>query len=49
MANQTKVTTYKTGQYVTTIPKALAQAARLKKGDTVEWLIQNGDIVMRKV
>jgi antitoxin component of MazEF toxin-antitoxin module len=31
-----------------TIPRAIAQAMRLKKGDSVEWLFDKGDVVVRK-
>lgn len=37
------------GQYKVTIPKALAQAVGLKKGDKIKWLIYQGDLVMQKV
>jgi len=49
MANTTTIGQFKSGQMVTTIPRAIAQAIRLNKGDKVEWLFDRGDIVVRKV
>ncbi len=37
------------GQWKVTIPKVLAQAVGLKKGDKVKWTIYQGDLVMQKV
>ena len=50
MTNQTKVQHIKqTNQMVTTIPSTIAGAIRLKKGDTLEWLFERGDVVIRKI
>ena len=35
----TKVQTTPTGQYVTTIPKNLAEAMGIKKGDQLTWKV----------
>ena len=39
----------KNKQFLITVPRAIAEAMRLKKGDNVEWLIVQGDVVVRKV
>ena len=50
MTNKSKVNIIdKTGQYVVTIPRAIGQGMRLKKGDYLEWIIDRGDIMVRKV
>jgi len=36
MANKTSVTKMKNGQYIVTIPRAIAEAMRLKKKDQIE-------------
>ena len=38
----------KNKQFIMTIPKAIAQAMGLSKGDSVEWLFDRGDVVLRK-
>ncbi len=37
------------GQWKVTIPRVLAQAVGLKKGDKITWSIYQGDLVLRKV
>ena len=53
MSNQTKVSEAKNqhdyASLRTTIPKAIAKAMRLKKGDSLEWLFEKGDVIVRKV
>lgn len=51
MANKTKIQLAGWGgkQIRTTVPRAIAEALRLKKGDSVEWLFDKGDVVVRKV
>lgn len=36
------------GQLRVTIPKALAVALSIKKGDKVKWIIDRGDLVLKK-
>ena len=43
-----KVTVYK-NQYKITIPKTIAQVMRLEHKDEIEFLLEHGDIVMRRV
>jgi antitoxin component of MazEF toxin-antitoxin module len=42
VSQQTKVQKKANGQYVTTIPKALAETMRLD-GETVEWQVESRD------
>jgi bifunctional DNA-binding transcriptional regulator/antitoxin component of YhaV-PrlF toxin-antitoxin module len=37
------------GQLRVTIPKALAVALDIKKGDKVRWIIDRGDLILRKL
>lgn len=39
----------KTGQTVTTIPKAIAGAMKFKHKDKIEWIFDRGDLIVRKV
>ena len=48
MGNIIKVMELKNKQFIMTIPKAIAQAMGLSKGDSVEWLFDRGDVVLRK-
>jgi len=49
MANVTKLMQLKNGQFITTFPKAIAEAMGLKKGSKLEYLIHQGDIIIRKL
>lgn len=37
------------GQLKVTVPKVLAQAVGIGKGDKVKWIIDRGELVMKKV
>jgi len=39
----------KNGQFLTTIPKGIAEAMRLKKGDKIEFIFDRGDVIVRKI
>ena len=41
MGNQTTILYGKPGQYKVAIPKALAQAIELRKGEKVEWILED--------
>ena len=49
MGNITKVMQLKNNQFIMTIPKAIAQAMRLSKGESVEWLFDKGDVILRRL
>jgi bifunctional DNA-binding transcriptional regulator/antitoxin component of YhaV-PrlF toxin-antitoxin module len=48
MANKSVVQQQKNKQMQLTIPRAIAEAMRLKKGDEVEWIFDRGDVLVRK-
>jgi len=47
--SKTKVGFKKNGQFVSTIPKSMANAMQLTKGDSLEWLFIHGDVVIRRI
>lgn len=49
MANQTLIQQMKNKQFLTTIPRCIAEAYKLKKGDKLDWMVVQGDIVVRKI
>jgi hypothetical protein len=38
-----------TGLINVSIPRALAQALRIGKGDVMEWVIEDGDLILKRV
>jgi bifunctional DNA-binding transcriptional regulator/antitoxin component of YhaV-PrlF toxin-antitoxin module len=48
MATKSVVQQQKNKQMQLTIPRAIAEAMRLKKGDEVEWIFDQGDVLVRK-
>ena len=53
MGDETKDKTYSVyevkGQLRVTIPKVLATAVGIRKGDKVKWIIDRGELVVKKV
>lgn len=49
IANKSSVMQQKNGQMILTIPKAIAEAMRLKKGEEIEWIFDKGDVIVRRV
>jgi hypothetical protein len=49
MSNQVRVQQHPTGQLTVTLPRVLAQALRIGKGDVMEWLIEDGKLVLVRV
>ena len=47
--NTSKINITKIGQVTTTIPKAIAGAISLNKGDSISWIFDRGEIIIRKV
>jgi bifunctional DNA-binding transcriptional regulator/antitoxin component of YhaV-PrlF toxin-antitoxin module len=37
------------GQLRVTVPKVLAQAIGIEKGDKIKWVIDRGDLILRRV
>ena len=48
MARRVKVQKLPNDQFIVTIPRALAQALGIEKGDLAEWKLSNGDLVLRR-
>ena len=36
-------------QFVVTIPKALAEALGIRKGETVQWSIEHGGLLLKRL
>ena len=49
MPRRVKVQQLPTGQFVITIPKALAEAMDIRKGETMQWSLLKGDLLLRKI
>ena len=49
MARRVKVQQLPNDQYVVTIPKALAEAMNLHKGETVQWSIEQGGLLLKRL
>jgi len=48
MGNEVKVQETPTGQFVITIPRSIADAYGIKKGDTIEFRYNEGKIQLHK-
>jgi bifunctional DNA-binding transcriptional regulator/antitoxin component of YhaV-PrlF toxin-antitoxin module len=49
MANKVRVQQHSTGLLTVTLPRALAEALRIRKGDVLEWLIEDGRLLLVRV
>jgi hypothetical protein len=49
MSNRVRVQQLPHGLYNVSIPRALAQALRIGKGDVMEWVRVDGDLVLKRV
>jgi len=49
MSNRVRVQQHPTGQLTITFPRVLAQAMGIGKGDLMEWLLEDGKLVVKKV
>ena len=47
MSNIVRIQQFPQGQFMVTIPRALAQALDIEKGDRAEWKVRDGDLVLR--
>ena len=45
---QNKVMQIPNKQFVVTFPKQLADMIGLKKGDNIEWVLEKGEIIIRR-
>ncbi len=48
MAEKTYTIHHVSGSLKVTIPRVLAEAVGLKEGDKVKWVIDRGELVLRK-
>ncbi len=49
MARRVRVQQLPNGQFVVTIPKALAEAIGFRKGEEVQWSLERDALVMRRL
>jgi antitoxin component of MazEF toxin-antitoxin module len=49
MSNRVRVQQHPHGLYSVSIPRALAQALRIQKGEVMEWYIEDGNLVLRRL
>ena len=49
MSNRVRVQQLPHGLYNVSIPRALAQALRIEKGDVMEWVIVDGELMLRRL
>lgn len=48
MSNRVRVQRHPKGMLTVSIPRALAQALGIDKGETLEWLLKDGELVLRR-
>ena len=48
-SNRVRVQQRKSGQFFVSIPKTLALAYGLEKGDDLEWVIKEGGLLLKKL
>ena len=48
MSNISTAGMTRNGQFVMTLPKAIARAMEIKKGDKIEFLFKAGHVVLKK-
>jgi antitoxin component of MazEF toxin-antitoxin module len=46
MSNRVRVQQHPTGVLTVSIPRALAQALRVRKGEVMEWVFEDGRLVL---
>ena len=49
MSNRVRVQQLPHGLYSVSIPRALAQALRIEKGDVMEWVVEDMHLVLKRV
>ena len=47
LSNTVRIQQQPQGQFTVTIPRALAQALDIGKGDRAEWKVRDGDLVLK--
>ena len=49
MSNRVRVQQHPHGLISVSIPRALAQALRIEKGEVMEWFLQDGNLLLIRV
>ncbi len=49
MSNRVRVQQHPHGMFSVSIPRALFQALRISKGETMEWVIEDGKLVLNRL
>lgn len=49
MSNRVRVQQHPTGLLSVSIPRSLAQALRIGKGETMEWVFEGGELVLKRL
>jgi antitoxin component of MazEF toxin-antitoxin module len=49
MARRVRVQQLPNGQFVVTIPKALAEAIGFRKGEQVQWAVERDRLILRRL
>jgi hypothetical protein len=49
MSNRVRVQQHPHGLYSVSIPRALVQALQIQKGEGMEWVLIDGDLVLRRL
>jgi hypothetical protein len=47
LTNKVSIQRFPQGQFIVTIPRALALALDIEKGDRAEWKLSDGDLVLK--
>jgi len=47
LSNNVRIQQLPQGQFTETIPRALAQALGIEKGQPAQWVLRDGDLVLR--
>ncbi len=48
MSNRVRVQQHPQGMLFVSLPRALAQALGMAKGETLEWVLVDGELVLRR-
>ena len=49
MSNKVRVQQHSTGLLTVTLPRALAQALRIEKGEVMEWVLEGGELMLKRL
>ncbi len=49
MSNRVRIQQHPTGQFTVTIPRALAQAIGITRGEEAEWVLVGGELTLRRL